>query len=199
MRIRNKLDQSILSLALTNLFVILIAIFEDWEIGLVMLIYVLQNIVIGVYKVVEILNLNNFSTTGMTTNKNPLPETNEGRRHTTFMFTFIFGSFNVGYIAVIFTETEPIPKDMISTIYILISLLFFIRSHHISYRISMKKHIGRKPHLGAMQVQTLIRVLPMHLGVFLLALNAPIWVFMLLKSVVDIGSEKMTRSEFIYK
>ena len=60
MRIRNKLDQSILSLALTNLFVILIAIIEDWEIGLVMLIYVLQNIVIGVYKVVEILNLNNF-------------------------------------------------------------------------------------------------------------------------------------------
>jgi len=84
-------DPSALSLIISNLVIILLAVVQKWDISVLMWIYWCQSVIIGFSNFARILSLQEFSTKGFRINKKPVAPTKQTQVKTAFFFLIHYG------------------------------------------------------------------------------------------------------------
>jgi len=177
-------DISFVSLVLANLITIYAAVTENWDFSTVFGAYFFQSLIIGVFSLLKILDLKNFSTTGYMIGGHAV-EPNEGtKRETAFWFVFVYGFFHACYAFVIFQGGFAWLPSTVPVI-----AVFFV-NHLISYLLNKKQDSERRQNIGRAMFFPLARIIPMHLAIASGAFLAPnlgaLTFFMALKMGMDL-------------
>ena len=77
-----QLDLSLLTLLLSNLLTLILAVAYQWPVAQILWIYWAQSVIIGISNVIRMLRLKEFSTKGIKMNGKPVPETPAAKRQT---------------------------------------------------------------------------------------------------------------------
>jgi hypothetical protein len=88
-------DLSLWSLLLSNAITIYLAVQQGWNLSVVIWIYWFQNIIIGGFNFIRILQQEDFSTDGFLLNGRPLPPTQASKNKIAFFFLLHYGLFHV--------------------------------------------------------------------------------------------------------
>ncbi len=191
-------DYSGKSILLSNAFAILLAVFQGWPLYPLLVVYWCQSVIIGGFNVARILKLQRFSTEGFTSNGQPVPEDEKGKRSTAWFFAMHFGFFHLAYLvflgggAVAFVKTLGGEKSLtFELLWILFAVVGFLISHWFSYRNNVEADLERRPNIGLMMMLPYLRIIPMHLTILIGgAFSSGGWlmiVFMVLKTGADYG------------
>lgn len=122
-----RFSKSAISLVVSNLVTIIVAVVDDWDLSDVMWIYWSQSIVIGFSNWRRMLRLRKFSTKGITFNKAPVAETVSGKRQVATFFALHYGFFHFGYF--VFLVAERSELSGLSLVAILGCVAIFIVNH----------------------------------------------------------------------
>jgi len=185
-------DKSLYLLISINLFLIVLALIENWNLLKIMFIYWCQSVIIGIFTFIRMITLKEFSTEGI--NYNTLPPTRKTKIFMAFFFLFHYGFFHFGYLIFLFTGLvfltgrSPGPTDPLM---ILIIICFFI-NHLFSFLYNREKDGKTRLNIGRIMMFPYIRIIPMHLtiifGGFLLFIGLPsltLVLFLVLKTIAD--------------
>lgn len=159
-----RFEQSALSLALSNIFTIAIALLEKWNLSDVIWIYWGQSVVIGYYNWRRIRCLKQFSFKGYTINNQAAEPTEAIQlRVVSFVSTFFvlhYGLFHAGYLVFLYAELGDLSRsDMLG---LLTCTVLFAVNHRFSFHQNLEKDLRRKPHILTVMVFPYARILPMH-------------------------------------
>jgi hypothetical protein len=183
-------DRSVALLLASNLFTLVLAVVQQWDVFFLMWVYWGQSVVIGIFNVRRILALEEFSTEGFRINNRPVEPTPETQRRTAGFFALHYGVFHLVYLVFLFAEPGPASDLPVFSIVLCIGVFFI--NHWFSYDYHRERERSRVPNIGSVMFFPYIRILPMHLmivaGVTLfggsgLALVA----FLLLKTAADVA------------
>ena len=160
-----------------NAFTIALALFQDWDVRPLMLIFWSQSVIIGVFNFIRMIKLKRFSTEGLTSNGEPVPETSKGKWSTAIFFAFHFGLFHLAYAVFLggFAFGDQAPKKFggpwqasgLDFFWLGIAVLGFLVSHWVSFRKNVADDLRGCPNLGTMMFLPYARVIPMHLTIIL--------------------------------
>jgi len=156
-------DKSATILIISNLFTIIFAIVEKWDIGEIMWIYWAQSVIIGCFNWKRILDLKQFSTEGFYVNKRPVKPTRATQRQTAWFFLFHYGFFHIGYLIFLLREKKPLSGMPVFGI--AVCILTFLVNHSFSYWHNRQKDLNRTPNIGAIMFFPYARIIPMHLTI----------------------------------
>jgi len=178
---------SVGALVVSNLVTIVIALVQQWPIGLVMWIYWCQSVTIGVFMALRMAALRNFSTEGLKINDRSVEPTPSTRRQTVAFFIFHYGFFHFGYF-VFLAGVLPATEDLI---WMLICVGTFVANHAASFRYNVEADLKGRPNIGTLMFLPYARVVPMHLCIGLAAATGAAAVgalvfFLLLKTLADV-------------
>ncbi len=182
-------DRSVVPLLLSNFLTIAWALFEEWRILDVMLVYWVQSVVIGYFNYHRIMDLKEFSTENFTiNNKQPVP-TPETKRRVAVFFAMHYGAFHAAYLAFILNRESG--EISLSSIGIIVCIVAFVVNHRYSYRYNKERDSQRVPNIGTIMFFPYARIVPMHLTIGLAAsLNSEstmaLLIFLLLKTGADV-------------
>lgn len=189
-----KLDKSDWMLIASNIFTIIIAVIQKWDLLTIMWVYLLQSITIGFFHFLKLLNLNipsapksNFSQNQI---KYPSPIV---KYFYAFFFLFHYGVFHLSYlIFLIAMSLGGLANHQSSSInisgIIIISITFFL-NHLYSYMQNNKNDIANLAEIKTIMFQPYIRIIPMHLTLIfggLIFNSISLALFLLLKTYVDL-------------
>ena len=180
-------DLSSLSLILSNLVTIVMAVAQGWNLGILMWIYWGQSIIIGVANFGRILSLEKFSTENFKINNQPVQPTRETQLKTAFFFLFHYGFFHVGYFVFLKSDSSLGP---VNSGLVLLCILTFLLNHAFSFFYNVKRDLTRVPNIGTMMFFPYARIIPLHLtiifGSFLAPSGGRMIFFLLLKTAADL-------------
>ena len=149
-------------LVASNIFTIALAIFQQWEIGYIVMSYWIQSVIIGIFQFVKILDLKEFDTTGFTINDRPAPPTTGTKYHTAFFFLMHYGFFHFIYafflVASAFDNLDTYPWG-----YIAMVTLLFVANHLYSFLTNRAHDRSIKRNIGHMMFIPYTRIIPMHI------------------------------------
>lgn len=160
-------DSSVWSLLAANLFAVAVVLYFGMPLGELLLVYWVQNVVIGVSFFVRILSLQSFSTEGFTMNKRPVEETSESKRRVALFFAVHFGFFHLIYLVFLaaggtrYGATPDFGVDFWAC------ALAFVVNHFYSLRRNIRLDRLGRPNLGTLMFLPYARVVPMHLAIIL--------------------------------
>lgn len=184
------LDRSTLLLILSNILVIILAVWQKWELSTTLWIYWLQSIIIGFFNFIRILTLKNFSVENYKINNQPATNSASTKLFTAFFFAFHYGFFH--FIYAIFLMVL-IKEQNIAIMSIALGGAVFFTDHFFSFLHNKKADEESKPNIGKIMFSPYARIIPMHLiillgaGLFLTSQNQLLLIFfLLLKTLVDI-------------
>jgi hypothetical protein len=183
-------DPSTWSLLASNLFVIVLAVFQGWSVMTVMLIYWIQSMIIGFFTFVRMLTLKEFTTEGMKRDNKPLKPTTANKIFLALFFAFHYGFFHFGYLAFIVAFSTIGLGTLISGGELLIIAVIFFVNHMFSFLYNRERDLKRKPHLGRIMFFPYLRIVPMHFTImvgFLAGATGALVIFLLLKTVADVA------------
>jgi hypothetical protein len=174
---------------LSNIFTIVIAVFEQWQLAEVIWIYWGQNITIGFYNFRRILSLKHYSTEGFTINNKPVSPTRATQRFVAIFFALHYGFFHAVYLIFLFIEGADL--SVLNNIGFIICLLVFIINHRFSFSHNLEKDMQKKPNIGTIMIFPYARIIPMHLiiligGIFATQTPALLVIFLVLKTYADL-------------
>jgi hypothetical protein len=154
-----------------------------------MFVYWIQSVVIGIFNVVRILQLKDFSTEGFSINDVPAQPTNATKIFTAGFFLFHYGFFHFVYliflVAGAFSGMYGNPLNQNEVIYILVAGLSFTLTHTFSYYYNRQKD-GPQTNIGLLMFYPYVRILPMHLTIiFGGLLSGVLPIFLILKTLAD--------------
>jgi len=184
------LDRSTLFLIVSNLLVIIFAVWQKWELSTTLWIYWLQSIIIGFFNFLRILTLKNFSVENYKINNQPAANSLSTKLFTAFFFAFHYGFFHLVYafFLIFLIRTQDIQIASIG----LGGAIFFV-DHFFSFLHNKKTDDKTNPNIGKIMFSPYARIIPMHLiilfgaGLFLNSQNQLLLIFfLLLKTAVDI-------------
>ena len=182
-----RFDRPFYTLLLTNLFVIVLALVQSWEIGFLMWIYWGQSVSIGFFNFIKMRNLKNFTTRGVKVNRRPVEPTPKTQRSMSFFFAFHYGFFHFGYFLFLTAFFGLIP---LKSPEVLLCIIFFFVNHGISLFSHWKEETETPQNIGRVMGFPYARILPMHLTIIfgnVMAKQASALVFfLLLKTLADI-------------
>lgn len=95
-----------LVLLLSNLVTIVLAVYQQWDVYVLMWIYWGQSVIIGYFNVRRIMDLKKFSTTGFKINNRSVKPTPETQRKTAVFFALHYGFFHFGYLVFLTADTK---------------------------------------------------------------------------------------------
>ena len=180
-------DWSAFTLIASNLFTIVAAVIEKWNPGTVMWIYWGQSVIIGVFNVVRMWTLQNFTTDGLTMNDQPVPPTAASKRSVSLFFTVHYGFFHLVYAIFLASEGATARQDAVP---ILICTGAFLATHWFSYCYNRAEDAKRKLNLGTLMFLPYARIIPLHItiitGLMLSKSTAALVLFLSLKTVADL-------------
>ncbi len=155
--------KSALSLVLSNIFTIIVAVIEQWNLSKLLWIYWGQSVVIGYFNWRKIRCLKEFSTDGLKINDQPLPATKVSQGRVANLFALHYGGFHVCYFVFLFIEKTDVSQLEILSAATCLSV--FIFNHWFSFRQNLEKYIAHRPNLGTVMSFPYARILPMHLTI----------------------------------
>lgn len=196
-------DTSTISLLVSNIIVIILAIAQRWDVVTVLWVYWMQSVIIGFFQFLRILSLKDFSTDNLTINNQPALPTSTTKLYTAFFFVFHYGFFHFIYAIFLFNFFKSTrPFDF--TYLFLGGLVFFI-NHAFSYfhneqvlsfgnedkPLSFGNRIidqQKTQNIGQLMFSPYARIIPMHLIIIFGALlgQSSLIIFLILKTLVDL-------------
>ncbi len=183
-------DRSSWSLLAANLFTIFLAISEGWAIGTLLWIYWAQSVTIGFFNFVRIITLKEFTTDGLTSNGQPVPETREGRNGVAGFFLIHYGAFHLAYLLVLWQHGSGVSVDFPGVALASASAVFFL-NHLFSFMYN-REELMKKPNLGTLMFYPYLRIIPMHLTFIFFGVNQlSLPFFMAMKTVADLGMHEV--------
>ena len=183
-------DRSLTLLVLSNLFTIVLAVVQQWDVHILMWIYWGQSVVIGYFNVYRILGLDKFSTSGFLINDQPVKPTRATQRKTAVLFAMHYGIFHIGYL--LFLVTASGMQSGFPLFSVLLCSLAFYLNHRFSFHYNRERERAGVPNIGNIMFYPYLRIIPMHLMVvigsnFLGNNSVALVFFLLLKTVADVG------------
>ena len=181
-------DRSMVVLLLSNLVTIVLAVYQHWDVFVLMWIYWGQSVIIGYFNVRRIMDLKEFSTDGFRINNRSVKPTPETQRQTAIFFALHYGIFHLGYLVFLSVDTKV--AGGFPLFYVLLCIGVFYLNHRFSYRYNREQEQDRVPNIGSIMFFPYIRIIPMHLmivagvSVFGGSTGALI-IFLLLKTAAD--------------
>lgn len=183
------------NLILANAATLGLALGAGWDLGWLMWPYWIQSVVIGYYAWRRMMMLRDFSTEGLTANKRPVPETEQGKRSTATFFLIHYGLFHVGYLAYLLTEHGLTTSAEV--LVLAVCGLSFVFSQRQTWAAQHAADLQGRPNLGTLMFLPYLRVVPMHVGILLanaLGGGALMMVgFVALKTLGDLGLDHADR------
>lgn len=183
------------NLILANGATLVAALVFDWAPAWLLWPYWIQSVVIGWYARKRMLNLAQFSTEGFTSNDQPVPENDEGKRSTAGFFVLHYGAFHAAYL--IFLLKEHRVSGAWDILVLLACGVSFVLSQRQTYAAQHAADLNGKPNLGRLMFTPYLRVLPMHLGILFGAKldggAGLLILFTVLKTLSDIGLDALDR------
>jgi hypothetical protein len=183
-------DGSIWSLAIANLFTLCVAIYQEWSLNSLMLLYWGQSVVIGVANVFRMLALDQFSTQNFTINNRPVEPTPATKRQVAGFFALHYGIFHAVYLLFLSSGTRG--ATMFAP-WFWVCTAGFAANHYWSYRYNRDLDRQGTPNIGNLMFTPYIRIVPMHLTILaggMLAhtgATAGLLIFGVLKTVADLA------------
>jgi hypothetical protein len=183
-------DRSVVVLLLSNLVTIGLAIYQQWNVFVLMWIYWGQSVVIGYFNVHRIMDLKEFSTSGFLINNKPVKPTPETQRKTAVFFALHYGMFHLGYMIFLFQKTGVEGGFPLFGVVLCIGVFFL--NHWFSYRYNREQEQDRVPNIGNIMFFPYIRIIPMHLMIaagvtFFGGRAGALIAFLLLKTAADVA------------
>jgi 4-hydroxybenzoate polyprenyltransferase len=183
-------DRSVTFLLLSNLFTIVLAVLQQWDVHVLMWIYWGQSVVIGYFNVHRILDLEEFSTEGFRVNNKAVAPTPETQRETAVFFALHYGFFHLGYL--VFLLVGYGLQGAFTIAGIALCILAFYFNHRFSYHYNREREREGVPNIGSIMFFPYVRIIPMHLmiimgGVFLGSNSIALVLFLLLKTAADVA------------
>ena len=155
------LDSFTILLIAVNLSMIIVAVWEQWEIGVLIWIYWFQSVIIGLFQFLKIITLKNFSTSGLLVNGRSVEATTKTLWSTGLFFLFHYGFFHMGYLVFLLVD---IPITAGSRDIFVPGALFFLLNHAFSFVMNYWADTGRQQNLGRVLFIPYARIIPMHLA-----------------------------------
>jgi hypothetical protein len=186
--IKFQFDKSSIFLILANIFTIVVALLQRWNLSDVIWIYWSQNIIIGFYNWKRILCLRQFSTENFTINNQPVSPTKATQRKVAIFFALHYGFFHFVYFIFLFADTTSLSE--IFNLGAGICIIVFIVNHRFSFLHNLEKDTNRKPDIGTIMLFPYARIIPMHLiiiigGFFIYHTALILVLFLILKTAAD--------------
>ena len=183
-------DRSLLFLLLSNLFTIVLAVLQQWDVQVLLWVYWGQSVIIGYFNVHRILDLKEFSTADFRMNNKPVDPTPETQRKTALFFALHYGLFHLGYLVFLLAETGL--HAAFPVVYVALCTLAFYFNHRFSYHYNQQQEQEGIPNIGSIMFFPYLRVIPMHLmvvmgGYFTASSGAALIMFLLLKTAADVA------------
>ena len=151
------------NLILANGVTLAAALAFDWEAAWLLWPYWIQSVVIGAYARKRMLNLAQFSTEGFTSNDEPVPETEAGKRSTAGFFAVHYGFFHAGYLVFLLSQHRVSGAWNMLTLFA--CGVSFVLSQRATYAAQHAADLRGKPNIGKLMFTPYLRILPMHLGI----------------------------------
>lgn len=206
-----KWDLSLISLIFTNIIVIIFAILQKWNFGVMILLYIIQSFIIGFFQFLKMLNkknlevsnskfLYNLSLSNIKAAKNIMAIA-YWHLYNSILFFYLLFAIGVSLIpSFICSKAELIAQfgfnsaicgQAIMTptgwIYFGFSILIFFINHLISYIVNFKKDTEKPETIWRLIFMPYVRIVPIQMVAgFLSFFNPSMILFLLLKTIVDI-------------
>lgn len=183
------------NLLVANAFTLGAALALRWPLGWLLWPYWIQSVVIGWYARKRMLALRRFSTEGFTSNGQPVPEDEAGKRSTATFFAMHYGGFHLGYF--VFLCTQHLPHAGWDWLLLAACGVSFALSQRQTFAAQHAADLRGRPNLGALMFTPYLRVLPMHVAIIagagLGGETAMLVLFSLLKAASDLGLDAIDR------
>lgn len=185
---------SVTSLLIANSIAIVLALYEDWDLQELMIIYWSQSVIIGYFSFRRMRDLKEFSTKGVSSNGRKLQPTEDTKRSMSFFFALHYGTFHLVYLAFMFTDgIESLRGDLL---FLGLCIAAFLVNHCYSYVEHREMDATRKPNIGTIMFFPYARILPMHLtilagGAFGSTSTPVLLLFLGLKTLADVIMHKV--------
>ena len=193
-------DTSLWIIILSNVVSIVMAVVQNWDIGLIMWAYWAQSVIIGAINVYRILSLKEFTTDGMKQNGKPVPETMGAKAGVAGFFAMHYGFFHFIYMIFLIGLFPPTQISTDELMMLLLIIFGFFSAHGFSYRYNLNKDFKhKKPNLGTIMFYPYLRIIPMHLAIIfgsMMVSTASLIFFMLLKTAADAGTHMVEHHLF---
>ena len=183
------------SLLLANVATLAAALVFQWPAGWLLWPYWIQSVVIGWYARKRMLGLYRFSTDGFTSNDEPVPENEKGKRSTANFFTLHYGFFHLAYLIFLGAE-HPLVAGW-DLVVLAACAASFVLSQRQTYAVQHDADLRGRPNLGTLMFTPYLRVLPMHLSILIGAAlgggTGLLVLFTVLKTASDVGMDAIDR------
>lgn len=178
-------DSSFISLLISNILIIILALVQKWDISTVLWVYWMQSVIIGFFQFLRILSLKNFSTDNFTINNKSVLATNGTKIFTAFFFLFHYGFFHLVYAILLFNFLTTQPPDFT---YIFTGGLIFFINHTFSFYYNIIIDRTKMQNIGQLMFSPYVRIIPMHLVIIFGAIlgQASLTIFLVLKTLADL-------------
>lgn len=179
------MNLSIISLLLSNIIVMILAIIQKWDTSTVLWVYWMQSIIIGFFQLLRILSLKKFSTENFKINNQPALPTTQTKLFIAFFFAFHYGFFHFIYAIFLFNFFTNQPLDFT---YLFLGGAIFFLNHLFSYFQNKLIDEQKKQNIGTMMFSPYARIVPMHLIIIFGAIlgQSALIIFLLLKTLIDL-------------
>lgn len=182
-------------LLISNALTLAAALLLKWPLALVIWPYWIQSVIIGWYARNRMLALKKFSTEGFTSNDEPVPENEKGKRSTASFFVMHYGIFHFVYL--IFLLDKAKPDSGWDCFWIVVCGFSYVFAQRKTCEQQIATDAQGKPNLGKLMCLPYLRILPMHLTIIFGAMGNysafAIFLFMSLKTVADVLLDKLDR------
>jgi hypothetical protein len=184
------IDRSVVVLLLTNLLTIALAVYQHWDVFVVMWVYWGQSVIIGYFSFRRILDLKKFSTAGFMINDQPVKPTPQTQRQVAVFFALHYGIFHLVYLGFLGADAKVAGGFPVFNVLVCIGVFYL--NHWFSYRYNREQEQDRVPNIGNIMFFPYIRIIPMHLMIiagftFLGSSTRALIIFLLMKTTADVA------------
>lgn len=182
-------DISLWFLVFSNLTTLYFAITQNWNASTILLIYWFQNVTIGFFNFIRIMQIKEVFTEKITIKRIPAQSIQKTNIHSAFFFLFHYGFFHVLYLSFLlnpfFSKVYGTMLDLVEIEFVLVSALLFFLNHLFSY-IYNKSRDTKKQDIHTLMIRPYSRIIPMHLTILFGAFFASaLPLFLILKTFID--------------
>lgn len=187
-KLKLKWDISLLSLIVTNLIVIILAIIQKWSVPILLAVYLAQTQIIGFFYFFKIIFKTNTITYGLKINQKTIKPTiaNKLGLAVIYYIGFYFVMKFVGF----FLHFLNLPIPSFSQILMaFIGIVIFFINHLISFIVNFKIDSEKEETIKELMIAPYLRIIPIIIVIiFGFWINALSIVFLVFKTIVDVYS-----------
>lgn len=182
-------DTSLLTLTIANVLAIFIAVANHCNLLSVMWVYWIQSVTIGLFNVIRIRDLKEFSTRGLKLYGRRAEPTEKTKRQVARIFVVYYGAFHLLFLLYLLNKTnikhDYPPPGVMDVFVIIIASALLVGSHFHAYFIN-RLRFAKKQDIGSLMFYPFIRILPMHVTILVPAfIGGAMVTFLVVKTAAD--------------